>query len=227
MLAQKWKELTCCCYSLLTLSFCKCLALEWGAEGSGWSPVGQAGGNCQKVLINTGRKYKYRWCCIGCCVLYLFVRPLECAGFVSVLCHATPDWITCMLKSSGAPLSAVAHTWLPTCVIRSGYECTRKSTKWQHWGHRSGAGQSHLVNMPTHTGQGHYFIFFPVDKIRPTFLLGTENRWPVYLYDTTVSIPPENTQNMMVGTAGAYRPAKGTQEIPLPLQGKASTPQRS
>lgn len=75
--------------------------------------------------------------------------------------------------------------------------------------------------------KGTILFFFPVDKIRPTLLLGTENRWPVYLYDTTVSIPPENTQNMMVETAGAYRPAKGTQEIPLPLQGKASTPQRS
>lgn len=39
-----------------------------------------------------------------------------------------------MLKSRGAPLSAVAHTWLPTYVMRSGCECTGKCIKRQHWG---------------------------------------------------------------------------------------------
>lgn len=148
-----------------------CLPLEWGAEGR--SPVGQAGGNCQKVFINIGRKYKYRWWCIGCCVVHLFVRLSECTGFVSVLCCAAPYWITCMLTSSGVPLPAVGHTWLPSCEIRPGYECTRKCIKFQHWGQRSGAGQSHFVsrNIPACTGQFDWF-FFPVDKIRQHFYRG-------------------------------------------------------
>lgn len=41
-------------------------------------------------------------------------------------------------------------------------------------------------------------FFFPVDKVRPVFLLGTENHWPVCVYDATLSIPPENTQDMML-----------------------------
>lgn len=43
-------------YYLLSFSFNKCLALKWGAEGNDWSPVGQAGGNCQQAFINIGKK---------------------------------------------------------------------------------------------------------------------------------------------------------------------------
>lgn len=55
--------------------------------------------------------------------------------------------------------------------------------------------------------QSHHFInfnLFSVDKIRPTFPVGTENHWPVSVYEATLSITPENlAYSAMVGTTGA------------------------
>lgn len=48
------------------------------------------------------------------------------------------------------------------------------------------------------------FNLFSVDKVRPTFPVGTENHWPVSVYEATLSITPENlAYSAMVGTTGA------------------------
>ena len=74
--------------------------------------------------------------------------------FVTILYHTTLYPITCILENSGAPVSAVAYTWLPASVIRPGYECTRKQ-RMTALGCRSGAGERNFVgsNVPTWTGQ--------------------------------------------------------------------------
>lgn len=44
---------------------------------------------------------------------------------------------------------------------------------------------------------------FSVDKTRPTFPVGTENHWPVSLYEAKLSITSENSAHCaMVGTTG-------------------------
>lgn len=69
-----------------------------------------------------------------------------------------------------------------------------------------------------------WLIFFPVDKIRPEFLLGTENHWPVYLCDATLSIHLKIHRIWCCG-GDCWCHRQGTQGIPLP--GQAPTSQRS
>lgn len=82
-----------------------------------------------------------------------------------VCIHALPSCsllITCTLKSKGVHLSAVAHTWLPTYVVRSGYEWNKIASS-DSTGDR-GVGQDKTILW---TGisqllpvQGHYLIEF-------------------------------------------------------------------
>lgn len=71
------------------------------------------------------------------------------------------------------------------------------------WAEMSQLGLDRKLNMI----QSPHFInfnLFSVDKVRPTFPVGTKNHWPVSVYEATLSITPENlAYSAMVGTTGA------------------------
>lgn len=125
-------------------------------------------------------------------VCWVCIYALPCCSLLSNW-HAEKQW--CSSLCSGTHLAANLCDEIRLWMYR-------KMHQEAALGYRSGAGQSHFVsrNVPTCTGQGHYLMdfFFPVDKVRPVFLLGTENHWPVCVYDATLSIPPENIQDMML-----------------------------